>query len=134
MCRYHIFPESWFPLRSSTSSPRDCYSFSFSFHRVFPSTETQLGRFSKGCGPPGLSQTFPMLLSQSASPEWTHMEAARNSCTASSQENRERLPPSWEQLRVIVNIGAPVPRSVGSNPGLTLSVNVGLFIYKTWVT
>lgn len=89
----HHLPPELVSIETQHSSPRECYSCISSFHGVFPRTKTRLERFSKGWGPPGLSRTVPVLLSQSASPAWSHMTAAGNSCTASSWESHKRMPP-----------------------------------------
>ena len=81
--------------------------------------------------PPGLSQPFPMLLNQSASPSSACTGAAETTHTVSSREELKMLPPSWGvHFWAVVNKQAPGPCNLGSDLGFD-TLCVGLF--KTWI-
>ena len=67
--------------------------------------------------PPGLSQPFPMLLNQSASPSSAGTEAAELPSELMGRA-RDAATMLWGANLAVVTKGAPVPSSVGSDSGL----------------
>lgn len=134
MCRHNILPQSWFPLRHSGFFPKAILPIRVNIHRVFPCTETQLGRLPKGCGLLvclSLSQCHQISLLlphpftlRLLGPPVPHAHGTSKRCshhlggTNSGQQSKK---------------GLQCPAVGVQTLALTLSVHVGLFIYKIWV-